>query len=334
MKKYILSGLLCVFTVFLFAQETDSTKKSDDKAGYKVSENEDVQIIIDEIVKKATPDSTILKLGDKEIEIIEENGETSIKFKDLKKNESEETDEDQGDTEEFSETPEIPEIPEIPNVEDNDDGDKDSKFKGHWAGFSFGPNNYVDKDNSLARTPETEFLDLNTGKSWNFNFNFAQYSFPIVKDKFGLVTGMGIEWSNYHFQNNNSIMKYNGRIVDSTLNVDLIKNRFQTTFLTVPLLVEVQLFDKDRKDRLYLSTGVIAGLKLFSNTKIKYYEDGSKQKSKEKGDYYLNPLRYGLTARVGYKMVELYANYYLTPLFIEKRGPELYPVAAGLVFSF
>jgi hypothetical protein len=333
MKKYILTGLLSVFTIFLFAQESDTAKKSNDKAGYKISENEEVEIKTDEIVKKATPDSTILKLGDKEIEIVEQNGETSIKFKDSKKSELKE--ENQND-DTIVEVPEVPDAPAVPDEEDSDKGDKKSKFKGHWAGFSFGPNNYVDKDNSLVRTSDNEFLDLNTGKSWNLNFNFTQYSFPVIKDRAGLVTGMGIEWSNYHFANNNTIIKGGnpGKIVADTLNFDLIKNRFQTTYLTVPLMAEIQLFGKERKDRLYLSAGIIAGIKLFSNTKIKYYEGNSKQKSKIKGDYYLNPLRYGLTAHVGYKMLELYANYYITPLFIEKRGSELHPVAAGLVMSF
>jgi hypothetical protein len=340
MKKQILLGLFSAFTFCLFAQESDSTQKSDDKTGYKISENEEVEITTDEIEKKAKPDSTVFRVGETEIEIIEEDGETSIKFKDLKKFEEDELDQEE-DNEAFSEIPEVPEIPEIPEIpgieDNNDDGDDDddnSKFKGHWAGFSFGPNNYIDKDFSLNRTPESEFLDLNTSKSWNFNLNFAQYSFPLIKDRFGLITGMGIEWSNYHFENSNSIKKDNGKVVADTLSVDLIKNRFQTTFLTVPLLFELQLFNGDRNDRLYISGGVIGGIKLFSNTKIKYYENGSKQKSKNKGDYYLNPLRYGLTARVGYKMVELYANYYLTPLFIENRGPELYPLAAGLNLSF
>jgi hypothetical protein len=79
---------------------------------------------------------------------------------------------------------------------------------------------------------------------------------------------------------------------------------------------------------------VIGGIKLFSNTKIKYVENGINRKEKLKGDYYLSPLRYGLTARAGYKALKLYVNYYPTPLFMADRGPELYPVSGGLVLSF
>ena len=49
------------------------------------------------------------------------------------------------------------------------------KFKGHWSGFEFGLNNLVDRDGQLAgTTEETRWLDLNTGKSWEWNLNFLQ----------------------------------------------------------------------------------------------------------------------------------------------------------------
>ena len=145
---------------------------------------------------------------------------------------------------------------------------------------------------------------------------------------------MGIEWCNYHFSDTNSIQKLNDVIMPKSIPDNVTKNRLQTTYLTIPLLIEAQLFGKDRDDRFHLAAGIIGGVKLFSNTKIKYVENGDKQKDKIKNDYYLSTLRYGLTARAGYKAIKLYVNYYPTPLFMADRGPELYPVAAGLVVSF
>ena len=71
-----------------------------------------------------------------------------------------------------------------------------------------------------------------------------------------------------------------------------------------------------------------------SHTKIKYVEDGKKEKDKEKDDFNLSPLRWGLTARIGYEEINLFANYYMTPLFKSGMGPELQPFAAGLAFTF
>jgi hypothetical protein len=40
-----------------------------------------------------------------------------------------------------------------------------------------------------------------------------------------------------------------------------------------------------------------------------------------------------VTARVGYKEVAIFANYYMTSLFKPDRGPELYPFSIGLAFT-
>jgi hypothetical protein len=258
-------------------------------------------------------------LGNKEVKIIEQDDETSIIMKDTEKDGKEKTEKDDDSVFEGITIP----------------SEDIKKFKGHWAGFEFGLNNYVDKDFSLTRTPENEFMDINTGKSWNFNLNFYQYSIPVLSNRFGIVSGMGLEWSNYHFSNLNTINKIDGSIqVDSITYTDSPKkNRFQTTYLTVPLLVELQLLDGKRKDRIYLAGGVIGGIKLFSNTKV-VYSDGNRQNLKKKDDYYLRPLRYAVTARAGYKMVKLYFNYYMTSLFLQERGPELYPFATGLAITF
>ncbi len=318
MKNILFLGLIACITLSLSGQATDTLLKTTDEPGYEIIENEDVEIKTDEIVKEGKKDTTNIVIGDNKVSIVEQEGETSIIIKE---------DEDKEDE-------------EWQKKWDDDDSDnkskKKNKFKGHWAGFEFGLNNYVDQENSLSRTVENEFMDINTGRSWNINLNFSQYSLPIISNHLGLVTGLGLEWSNYHFSNSNTIQKLDGIIQPDTLSVSgSKKNRLQTTYLTAPLLLEVQLFDGDRDDRLYLAGGVIGGVKLFSNTKIVYFENnGSKVKDKTRDDYYLSPFRYGLTARAGYKMIKVYVNYYMSPLFLNNRGPELYPVAAGLVVSF
>jgi hypothetical protein len=177
-------------------------------------------------------------------------------------------------------------------------------------------------------------MDLNAGKSWNFNLNFAQYSLGIGSDRFGITTGLGLEWNNYHFSDTNIIKKQEGIIVSVPTPENTKKNRLQTTYFTIPLLFEYQFPYCSRHDRAHISAGGIMGIKLFSNTKVKYLEEGNKQKEKNKSDFYLNSLRFGLTARIGYKDIAMYMNYYLTSLFMEDHGPQLYPIAAGLVLSF
>jgi hypothetical protein len=91
--------------------------------------------------------------------------------------------------------------------------------------------------------------------------------------------------------------------------------------------LEVQ-FGPNKKG--FFAAGVIGDLKLCSNTKIRYYEGGSKQREKIKSDYNLSPFRYHITARAGYRFVKIFANYSLAPMFKRDMGPELYPVTIGL----
>jgi hypothetical protein len=65
------------------------------------------------------------------------------------------------------------------------------------------------------------------------------------------------------------------------------------------------------------------------------YEDGDKVKSN--GDFSLNLLRYGPTARVGFENCQIYATYYMTPLFKAGKGPggyDLNPFEIGFAFTF
>ena len=79
------------------------------------------------------------------------------------------------------------------------------KYKAFWDGIEFGINNFVDADYSMSRNEKNEYMDLNTGKSWNVNLKFLEQAFNLGSDRVALVSGMGIEFNNYFFDNNNNI---------------------------------------------------------------------------------------------------------------------------------
>ena len=208
---------------------------------------------------------------------------------------------------------------------------KPHRFKAHWAGFELGLNNWVDRDGQLAgTTPETRFLDLNTGRSWEYNINFMQFNLPFAQTV-GMATGMGFKCNNYWFDGNNNIMKdpVTGVIVPRypPAGVNYAKSKLNTYYLTVPLIFEVH-FGPNKKG--FIGLGVIGDLKLWSNTKTKHYEGGSKQREKVKSDFNLSPLRYHMTARAGYRFVKLFANYSMVSMFKKNLGPEIYPITIGL----
>ncbi len=334
-KIYILLLLLGFANSILFAQESEkeklfqleqeleSSSETLPDTNIQIEPEPDeaykVQSILDSVGQDA--DTNYFDIGKKRVQIIERNDSTYVKVW-----------EDDGDKEE--------------DKGDGDDGSgfdwdfsiagENSRFRGHWTGFEFGMNNYVDKNFSMNRNSDNEFMDISTNSSWNFNFNFAQFSIPLASKYTGFVVGLGLEWSNYHFSGSSTIVKnIDTRQIESyDYNTDLKLNRFQTTYITFPLLYEVQFFKGPRSDRMYLSAGVIGGLKLGAHTKVKYTELGEKVSNKERDDFYLRQFRYGFTGRLGYKLVKIYVNYYPVSLFLDDRGPELYPFAMGFCIAF
>ncbi len=218
--------------------------------------------------------------------------------------------------------------------------DEDKGFTGSWAGFSMGMSNLVDANFSLSRKIGEEYMDLNTGKSWNMNLNFAQYSVNFANEQFGLVTGLGLEWNYYRFDNKNSIQEnpITGIVEIRDLAVEkpeweILESKMSTTFATLPILLEVHSSSSQNKGIVF-SGGVIGGVKLGSNTKIVYKENGNKNKARTRDDYNISPFRYGVHARLGVGDWMIYGTYYFTSMFESNKGPELYPLSIGFALSF
>lgn len=327
MKRIVLLLVAAFCCQMIFPQKPDTTA-----AGIG---NQDTVI-----VNAGQPDTTIVNIGKKNIvTVAEDNEKTDVHVLDdnvvVQVNENEDTvkikignkaisitDTDDGTN---------VKIIDIEDSEKHGWEKKKKKFTGHWAGFEMGLNDLLDEDFNLAGSnPETRYLDLNTGKSWNFNLNFIQYSLPMTHG-IGWTTGLGLEWNNYFFDNNNCIGKDSlGNIgpVYPPEGVSFTKTKLNTTYLTLPLLLEFQ-FGSEKKG--FISFGAIGGLKLYSNTETKYFLAGEKEKNRVRGDFNLIPLRYALTVRMGYKFVKIYANYEMRPLFIENTGPVVHPVNVGLI---
>jgi hypothetical protein len=220
--------------------------------------------------------------------------------------------------------------------EDNDDN-KDSKehrrshFKGHWAGIEVGFNNYVTDNYNFSLPAGIDYMSLNSGKAVNFNLNFSQLSIGLCRHV-GFITGLGLSWNNYVFDGNNNIIKdAGGYIINDPYAETLKKSKLATLYLDLPVLFEIQI--PTDHQRINIAAGPIGAVKLSSHSKI-IFENGDKAKSD--GDFSLNMLRYGVTARIGYENLEIYGTYYRTPLFKSGKGPggvDLFPFEIGFAFS-
>ncbi len=254
------------------------------------------------IVNTGNGDTTSIKIGNRQLLIIEEKGKTNINVYDRREKDSE------------GKTVSSP------------------SFKGHWSGFEIGLNNFVNSDFSTSLDAGDSFMELNGVRSRNLNFNFLQYDLALSGNNIGLVTGLGVEINNYWFSNNNSITKQDGSIVPvnyDDLGINLDRTRLRAYYLNVPLLLEFQTNHARLSQRAHFSAGVIGGLNIGSNSRVVYKDNSGKNRDRVRDDFYMSTFRYGMTLRAGYRSVNLYANYYPVSFFRKDKGPEIYPFAIG-----
>ncbi len=208
---------------------------------------------------------------------------------------------------------------------------KHPRFEGHFNSINVGVNLFATKYLSISLPDTAKFLELDEGKSFEFGLNPFQFNIPIVPRALGVVSGVGLTWNNYRFDNPGTILDNSQPTI--AYSIDSLskwsKSKLSVWTVFVPLLLEGQV--RIEHDRFWIAGGAYGTMKLGSRTKLK---DDEKRKIRESKDYHINPLQYGLTARIGYGNLGVYANYSLSTFFKTGKGPELYPVSVGLSLTF
>ncbi len=230
------------------------------------------------------------------------------------------------------------------------------KFNGHWAGFDLGLNGYFMPDIKMSFPKETEYMDLQTTKSWAAHLNFYEQNIALSKNKkWGMVTGLGLNWNNYRFSMDTRLNADSSELhgyIDQGISIR--KSKLTSLYFDIPLLFEFQTNSYHKKNSFHISAGMIMGVRLSSHTK-KYYDEWNKthdvalynselddyevvathtspnySKEKDFDDFYMNPFKWDATARIGWGFINLFATYSVNTLFKKDKGPELYPWTVGI----
>jgi hypothetical protein len=316
MKRIILITFSALITFPLLSQEERLQKLEKIENNTSVSEKQDSSVKKSGSVKQ---DTVIVEVGDEIFSVREMGDETKVKIG--KK--------------------------EFRVVEDSDgvvvfkSSNKDShkrnydKFKGHVGGFELGFNNYLTDFWSTTLAPEDSYLDLNTSKSYTWNFSLPCVSIGFTRH-FGIAATLGINFNKYRFDGNNTIVKDENGVIGPYYPADgteYSKSKLVTTYATLPVILEAQIPLANSHNTINIGAGVIGAAKLGAHTKVIYYTDG-KQKDKNKDDFSLNTFRWGATGRIGYEFFQVYGTCYFTSMFEKGKGPELYPFEVGIAFTF
>lgn len=226
-------------------------------------------------------------------------------------------------------------------TDDKDDDDDNSKGDKHysedfkfWSGLDLHVNALVDINNSTDPPSGYNFLELNYPRSIGVSWNIVQKNIHVYKNYVNIVTGLGLDWSIYGFRNNVTLRHDTNWVAATTDTIDYKRNRLRAMYVQAPIMIEFNT-NPDANRSFHIGAGVLLGYNIFDNKlKQKYELGGQDHKNIVRDDFNVNPVRYGLTARVGYGDYSLFANYNLSTFFEKDRGPKMYPVQAGVHIDF
>jgi len=204
-------------------------------------------------------------------------------------------------------------------------------FRKNWTGLELGINGFLTPDNKIDLPADQSFLDLRYEKSVAVNLNIYQQHLSLIGNQVGLFTGLGIGWNNYRLGNDILLVKGSQELDYVDVETDnLKKNKLTMAMINVPLMLEFQTRSHSEFSKFHLAAGLNLGVRISSHTKQVYMVNNKKDKVKSHEDFYLNPFRYDLQARMGWGKLNFFATYSLNSLFRENKGPEVYPFSIGL----
>ncbi len=231
--------------------------------------------------------------------------------------------------------------PKVNNVVGDDSNEIDlsnffeQEFTGHWAGICFGFNNLINRDYSTFGRQMGDFIAPQVLRSTTLEINPVQFDLGLQRYRrtIGLVSGAGLEFVDYRISPEIGLSGSNDRAVHPHYipAIKNIKSKFSAIYVTIPLLLEFQIPVVKNRDRMYFSTGVIGKILVDSYTKEKYISlDDKKVIVKNLENYGLRDYSGVFTVRMGYRFINLFAEYGMNPLFREQGGPKVTPLTMGI----
>lgn len=205
------------------------------------------------------------------------------------------------------------------------------EMKSVYKGFEWGLNALTTEDMNFSHDTLYNYLNTNLGRSWFFGLNLFEFDAQIIKNKVALTTGLGMQWSNYHFDDNRYITPKIESLGATNAGLSLNKNKLYTFDLNAPFLIKFAPGSK-RSDKkgMHIATGLIvryvATARVFTETTA----NGYKQKTRIQDDFNINPIKVDATVRVGFNKVNVFATYALTPYFNNNKAPDIRTFAAGI----
>jgi len=200
----------------------------------------------------------------------------------------------------------------------------------YWDGIDLGFGGFLDADGEYSLGDSLAFLETDLYGSRSISLNFGETKLRLIKDYVGIYTGLGIQYQSFKLKNDYRWQATTDSLVafiDST--VVLKKNKFRSTWVNVPLMLEFNT-SKVKEKNVHIAAGLVGGYNLGNMFKQKYTRGGEKEKVKIKDDFHVNPFRVDGMLRFGYGNLNLVTQLQLTEFFDTDNAHKVYPFSIGL----
>ena len=191
--------------------------------------------------------------------------------------------------------------------------------------------------NTLLNTGDNT-LDVAGLKPWGSRYVSINPYYTLrvggKKSPLYLRTGFDLAFNNYMFDRNYVLKETNDAgnnyttLVKDPRNLD--KTKLATTTINLPLMAMLDFRNQKGHSIFRIGAGGFAGYHLGSHTKVKFEQDGRTEKDKVRGNFNLEEFQYGLKFQIGYRAVDLFANYNLNELFKDGKGPQANVLSFGI----
>lgn len=193
----------------------------------------------------------------------------------------------------------------------------------HWDGLGFAFIGLNGLDNP----------SLKMSKSYSVILNLMDYSIPIDRDHWIFYTGMGIDWSRYHFKGDYGLTEIDGitQFEPAPEGTHYNSSKLLTYYITIPFMLEYQ--KKVNKNTFFISGGAVGYVKCYSKSQVEYSLNGNKIQENKGRDLNILPVNARLMLQAGFGPICFFGYYSPFSMFKKEKGPEVYPFGVGFRFT-
>lgn len=158
---------------------------------------------------------------------------------------------------------------------------------------------------------------------------FLMYNLPLSEKVTTFAVGLG--FSNHNMYGDFTIDDIKAdSIVFKPIPSTVVYQKSKMALTTIDLPLELKFrFNNDVK----IGLGFKMGYVIDSKTKYVGDIDGTEHKIKDIKIENLQKFTYGATFKVGYKFFNLFANYQISKVFEDGKGPDIYPISVGITIT-